>query len=299
MIINLLKGGLGNQLFQYAAGKALSLFHCTEHALDISNFGTSTHSSHTLRNLDIFDFNIHSKVASEGEIESLRPSDSLFFNKVARFTNKFIKKYYIDWRPEIFFAGKNLYLDGYFQSEKYFCNYISVIRDEFSLLEDYKFQASEILSSIRSEKISISIHIRRGDYVNNKRIQHIYDVCTWDYYKHAINMMLEKFPEARFFVFTDDQEWVKDKLFTCPRLILVSGMSNISGDMLRPSQELFLMSQCNHHIIANSSFSWWGAYLNDSLNKIVIAPDVWNRSKFFPQKNVVPSNWLRLPVHGQ
>jgi hypothetical protein len=298
LIISSLNGGLGNQLFQYAAGRSLALSNCTEHVLDVSKYKDVALSNQTPRNLDILDFNISSKVAVDQELKKLRPSNFMLNRGWRLFNNKFINKYYLDWHPELFSAGKELYLEGYFQSEKYFIDIIHVIRNEFTLREEYLIPISHILGQIQSDQPSISIHIRRGDYVNNLRIRHTYDICTLDYYALAIQEMLQRNPNASLFIFSDDIEWVQDNMLIFPNTTLVSGMRTTSGGNLRPSQEMFLMSRCNHHIIANSSFSWWGAYLNTLSNKVVIAPNLWNRSKLAPQRNIIPQAWMRLSVNG-
>ena len=297
MIISLLNGGLGNQLFQYAAGRSLASFHCTEHILDISKFSNIAFSNQTPRNLDIFDFNISSRVAVDEDLIKLRPSNIMLARVWRSLKNRFFKKYYLDWRPELFSGGNQQYLDGYFQSEKYFIDIVDELRNEFTLCDEYLLPIANILNKIQSDPPSISIHIRRGDYVNNMQIRHIYDICTLDYYTRATQEILQRYPNARLFIFSDDVEWVQKNMTAFQNITLVSDMKTISGENLRPSQELFLMSQCDHHIIANSSFSWWGAYLNTSLTKVVIAPNLWNRSKLFPQENIIPRSWIRLPVN--
>jgi len=297
LIISLLNGGLGNQMFQYAAGRSLALFNCTEHVLDISKYCNAVSSNQTPRNLDILDFNISSRVAVDQDLIKLKPSSFVFSRVWRLFNNKFLKKYYLGWRPEIFLAGNQQYLDGYFQCEKYFISVINELHSEFTLREVYLLPIAHILNQIQSNQPSISIHIRRGDYVNNLRMRHIYDVCTLDYYTRATQELLRRYPNARLFIFSDDIEWVKNNMPAFQKTTLVSGMKTISGQKLRPSQELFLMSQCDHHIIANSTFSWWGAYLNTSLTKVVIAPNLWNKSKLFPQENIIPQSWVRLPAN--
>ncbi len=296
MIINLLKGGLGNQLFQYAAGKCLSIFHKTNHALDISMYCAHISLNQVPRNLDIFDLKISAEIAGDIDLKRLRPSNFYLLNLIRSFKNKYIYRYYLDWRPEIFSAGNDLYLDGYFQSEKYFLACIDDLSKEFSLQQKYIEPILSIRNKINTSTTPVSIHIRRGDYVKNPRMRNIYDVCSVNYYSLAISNILNKYPGATFFIFTDDVDWVKSSKFIFPNSILVSEMKTIAGDPLRPSQELFLMSQCQHNIIANSSFSWWGAYLNKNLNKIVIAPNIWNKSFSLRQSDIVPENWLRIKV---
>lgn len=296
MIINLLKGGLGNQLFQYAAGKSLSIFHKTSHSLDISNYSAQISSNQTPRNLDIFDLKISAEIAGDQDIDRLRPPNFYLLNLIRSFRNKYIHRYYLDWKPEIFSAGNDLYLDGYFQSEKYFLTCIDDLRKEFSLHQRYIEPIVSIWNKISASPMPVSIHVRRGDYVKNARMRDIYDVCSVNYYSLAITNILNQCPDATFFIFSDDVDWVKSSKFFPLHAILVSEMKTMLGDSLRPSQELFLMSQCQHNIIANSSFSWWGAYLNQNPNKIVIAPKLWNNSFSLRQPNIVPEKWLRIDV---
>jgi hypothetical protein len=296
LIISLLNGGLGNQLFQYAAGKSLALFNSTDHRIDISRYLGDGVKSQTPRNLDILDFSITSPVASPAELSVINPTASLLKNFADKLVNKIRGSYHLDWHPELFSAGSNLYLKGYFQCERYFASCVDQIRAEFTLQSEYLGQISPICKEIKSAPASISVHVRRGDYVQSGRMKKIYDVCTDDYYLRAILAARKSYPDAVFYIFSDDIGYSKNLFSLVDGVHFLSSRCLPDGTLLRPSQELFLMSQCNHNIIANSSFSWWGAYLNQNPNKLVIAPSVWNRSSRLQQPNILPESWLQIEV---
>ena len=140
------------------------------------------------------------------------------------------------------------------------------------------------------------MHIRRGDYITNPRANKIHNVCTKNYFYNGLEYLCSRLNSPTIFVFSDDIDWVKAEMNLPKSTIYVSELRQISGDRLRASQEIYLMSLCQHNIISNSSFSWWGAYLNQFIDKIVIAPNVWSRSKIISHKNILPSGWVGLPI---
>jgi len=290
LIISVLKGGLGNQLFQFAAGKSLSLYNEVDHELDTTHF-ERIESKTTQRNLDIYDFKISSKIVSDANLLKLKPNT---IKKVLlRINNQLFKKYYLNWDHR-FFDGRETYLDGYFQSEKYFLWCEHDIRRELILRDELLSEIVDIKDQINQTHNAVSLHIRRGDYVMNPKNRHLYDVCNSDYYGKAIKYIRDRIENPTFFIFSDEINIFKNILKSNERFIPISSMLTKNNKKLKPSQELFLMSLCKNHIIANSSFSWWGAYLNANNNKTVIAPNPWNRSKFYRQTDIVPLNWIKL-----
>lgn len=276
-----LQGGLGNQMFQYAF--YLSIKHIFNHSLYNTGWFSfnSCHQGFELNNL----FGIQCN------------SNKLFYIilRIARKLDKFVKipglqliqdkipSTYIQCFP---LSSLNLF-DGYWQTEKYFNSIDKEIREAFTFdFEKISVKSLEVLNSIRISSNPISIHIRRGDYLSEDSKPLYGGICTLKYYEEAINLILQKFDNCDFFIFSDDIQWAKDNL-SIPDAVFVN--HNVGKDSW---QDMFLMSQCKHNIIANSSFSWWGAWLNDNPEKIVIAPrkfmNVGNSS------DIIPSTWIKI-----
>jgi hypothetical protein len=286
MIITNLKGGLGNQMFQYACGYALSKDYGSKNRVDISYF-SSIPSNHTKRIFELSLFNISSQIATEAEIIKTRGKR----NQVTQLFDVMSAKAYTiftDLYPIKKYLGiRDLYLNGYFQSEKFFVKYRENILKEFSLTKEQKTNEYNMVSNkIRTDNNSISMHIRRGDYIEDLKTAKHHGVLGIDYYKRALSILNVKNPNI--YVFSDDIDWVK-KNFT----FLPKNTYFVSKHKFNSAQEIILMSLCKHNIIANSSFSWWGAWLNQNKKKIVIAPKKWTQSMLYINRSIIPNNWHR------
>jgi hypothetical protein len=191
--------------------------------------------------------------------------------------------------PRILDAADGSYLEGYFQSERYFVEIADVIRADLTLppLSDARNRAT--LQAIEAAQ-SVSLHIRRGDYVTHARTNQQFGTCSPDYYARAADHIAQAVGAApTFFVFSDDPSW------TVANLRLPYPVHFITHNGARRAHEdLRLMSRCRHHIIANSSFSWWGAWLNPSATKVVVAPAVWFAGGGIDESTLVPERWVRL-----
>jgi hypothetical protein len=284
MIVVKLSGGLGNQMFQYAAGKSLSSKLGVSLGLDIRELvkGNTT-NEYTFRTFQLNKFLINSEIV---------PSNpSIFKLFIFRCIKKFKKYNELSYSfDNSFFSLKgNIHLIGYWQSEQYFNN----IREE--LLLDFKLRHSlDKLNKRLEEKIhnsnSVAVHIRRGDYISNSSAAHVHGICSIEYYLNAISYLSNFFDNLKLFVFSDDIAWAKNNLKELNYEIeYVEG--NIGDDSYI---DLYLMSQCNHNIIANSTFSWWSAWLNQNKGKTVIAPKKWFNSNELKCDDLIPSNWVRL-----
>lgn len=296
MIIVKLMGGLGNQMFQYAAGRALALRHRTQLKLDLS-FLNSAQAGHTHRVFLLNSFPIIADIASSSEISFVEHQINKPF--VRRLMDLMKRKWpgqnftiLLDYDNVInrrfFTAGENTILSGYWQSEQYFIDVARQIRAELSPREPVDVLNCCLLDQINKIN-SVSVHVRRGDYVNNHKINSIHGVCSLSYYNQAMEFIAQEVQEPHFFVFTDDPEWTRKHLITQYPTTVVDHNS-----VERPHDDLFLMSACNHHIIANSSFSWWGAWLNRKISKIVIAPKRWFALPTHAAEGLVPQEWVRL-----
>ena len=187
-------------------------------------------------------------------------------------------------------VSSNVLLIGNWQNEKYFSSFQDSVISHFSFKLPLNAINSKRLNRILNSN-SISIHVRRGDYVDNIGANKNHGVCSLDYYRKSINYILNKIDNPTFFVFSDDPVWVEENL-------KIKGEHEyINGNMGNMSYvDMQLMSNCKHNIIANSSFSWWGAWLNRNTEKIIIAPRQWfaNPEKNSNKKELVPSSWIKI-----
>uniref|UniRef100_UPI0040489EC1 alpha-1,2-fucosyltransferase n=1 Tax=Algoriphagus sp. TaxID=1872435 RepID=UPI0040489EC1 len=295
MIIVKLMGGLGNQLFQYAAAKNLAKNNQTELLIDVeSGFEGDPYK----RSFALSNFCIQSKVADPEMINlHIRKSKIIKYlitklfdlYPIGRF--KYLNEafYHYDSRIANFITSNDIYLEGYFHSERYFNLISSEIRTEFELKHPADSINSKYLAQIeRSE--SVAVHVRKYNDALVNNVNQMYGSCTTEYYRKAIKHVHEKIHNPFFFVFSDDIEWTKKNI-----IVDTDKVEYIShNDLDKGHEDIRLMKACKHNIIANSSFSWWGAWLNKNPNKIVIAPERWLESEIFDFKDVVPPNWIKL-----
>lgn len=292
MIIVKVIGGLGNQLFQYATARRLSVTRDTELKLDISDFA----DYHRYYLLDRF--NIQANLANKNEIRKFRRYKKSRLRIFGRFYNaffanesKYIEEKRYGFNPEILSLGDNIYLDGFWQTEKYFKDIKNLLFEEFKPRNPVQEYYREIIEKIKNTE-SVAVHFRRGDYVSNKKLVEIYGTPSLKYYITAAQIIKEKIPTAIFFLFSDNIEWVKKNISLPGEIIYVSKETSDCED-----EELFTMSFCKHYIISNSTFSWWGAWLStihNNHNKIIIAPQQWFKDESIVPKDIIPEEWLKL-----
>lgn len=266
MIITKIYGGLGNQLFQYAIGRCFSELKNVPLFLDINQF-----EQYKLRDYNLGEFNISQNFANRAIsnrysfFESSRLNN--LYNKLM-FNKGYVKEKTFDFDEKLFETKHdNIYLEGYWQNEKYFSPIKNVLRNEFTLRNPLSENAKNMENLIYSTIDSVSIHIRKTDFLK-KENKKIFSDLTASYYKKAINEIIQHSKNPHFFIFSDDFTWIKENIhFDLPITYI---------DSNNPAHEdLHLMSLCNHNIIANSTFSWWGAWLNDNTEKMVIGPENW------------------------
>lgn len=287
MIITKLIGGLGNQLFQYAAGRRLAYINNTNLKLDLSWYKNVDGGKATSRAYGLGEFNIIAEnFASLEEIGRFKK------NKIYTILEKlnlyhrdsFTKERQFNLNPEVLNLSDNNYIQGHWQSEKYFKDIEDIIRKEFTLKKSVINEYGKLID----ETNSVSIHIRRGDYVTDKKTRDFYETCTLNYYHTAIKKIIDNVISPHFFIFSDDMGWVKDNLIVGYPLIFVSNSQS------KDYEELALTSRCKHNIIANSSFSWWGAWLNNNPNKIIIAPQKWFKNPSINTEDLIPESWIKI-----
>ncbi|MBA2611420.1 MAG: alpha-1,2-fucosyltransferase [Bacteroidetes bacterium] len=294
MIVVKLIGGLGNQLFQYAAGIALANYHKTELFLDISYLNADTKGAYTKRKFELDKFNITAKLADIKILENFNFDENIFRMRLKKLSpglfNKMIfNEHQFNFHNNFLKLPNTTYLNGYWQSEKYFNSFRVKLLEEITLTMPLSEEALAVDGKIR-EVNSVSLHVRRGDFVSLKSANHFHGHLDIDYYKLAFEKINTKIKDATYFIFSDDMDWCKANFDFIPSKKFVDGeMNNISTH-----EELILMSHCRHNIIANSSFSWWGAWLNQNSDKIVIAPKNWFADKTINTNDLIPGNWIKI-----
>ena len=280
MIIIKIKGGLGNQLFQYAVGRAVALHHKSPLKLDLTMFKT-----YELHKYLLDQFAIQADTATENEISELKGGNNLLFSALRKAGLVKRKSYLKEKRSSYFdasvFQNDDVYLDGYWQNELYFSGIRELLLRELASISSMSDEGYAYLECIKKSN-SVSLHIRRGNYLNLKNV----NVLDVDYYIKAVDYLRKSIEKPTFFIFSDDLEWCKNSLGFLDNCVFVDRTKTEIDD-------LKLMSFCQHNIIANSSFSWWGAWLNQNSKKTVIAPKDWLLND--PgSSNVILSDWVKL-----
>jgi hypothetical protein len=305
MVTVSLSGGLGNQMFQYALGRCLALNYKTNLVLDTSHYLKYSDRRYELscftlaedirvsNSANYYDFNAASSLVSWLN-QFIKKMSSL--PKLAAepgYSHELVGLIGIEggtvggFDPSIFSEGGNLYLVGFWQNEKYFLDYADQIKLDFSFKKSATGLNSKFLKKIAVEQ-SVSLHVRRGDYLNYPHSD-AKNLAGDDYYKRAVTLMRTKISNPVFYVFSDDPQWCRENLRIGPNTIIVDHNPPNKGH-----EDMRLMSACKHNIIANSSFSWWAAWLNQNLDKTVIAPRLWLNDPSIDTSDVVPEGWVRL-----
>ena len=296
MITVRLSGGMGNQMFQYALGRALSLKHNVPLKLDTTFLDHRIKMPLVLRphfmfrNFDLDVFNIQARIAKPSEISfwnrpflggKLMLIIDAFLRKMA-FLPGWEKKFSFDER--VLRLGPNTYLEGFWQSEKYFSEIASIIRDDFTLKNPLPENIKNLADKIKNSD-SLCIHLRRMHGGGSYHAK--YDM---DYYTRGVEYIKSNNKIDRIYVFSDDIKWCEDNInFDLPTIFVDREYAGKKGE-----GDLFLMSQCKNFIIPNSTFSWWGAWLSSNPNKIVITPKHWFTNSHISTKDLIPEDWVQL-----
>lgn len=297
MIIVKIFQGPGNQMFQYAYGLAAAKRVGTELKLDLSWF--EKNSGHRAYILDRF--KIQTPIASNEEIEYIRSKNgknfleyryNLLRNELAsRHRKAVVKEDLSKIDEELKRPYKNSYIEGYFSTEQFFADAEKEVRTAFQFVNQMPANVQEIADSINEHTVAFSI--RRGDFLGNP----LHNMCSIEYFKRAVERMKKVVPELNLLIFSDEIEWIESNLkFEMPHRF-VQGVADHMDHMR-------LMSLCKHHIIPNSTFSWWGAWLSQP--KTVFAPDLWitddekvhqeTFGHWVETRHTVPESWIRIPA---
>lgn len=292
MIIVKLSGGIGNQMFQYATGRRLAYENNTVLKLDISHYDKLIlPDGLPYRSFDLSIFHINLQIASEREI-------ALFKNKPAPLYQRLLKKIRNTWiphqeiiephfhfYPELLKLKGCIYIDGYWQSEKYFTGIEAILRNDFRIKTTLNPEALKMLHMIGNSN-SICLNVRRQEFASNRYANQF---VGEEYLNNAIREITGRVTDPHFFIFSDELPWCKQHLKIKEKHTFVE--ENLYGDKFRDC--LHLMINCRHFIIPNSSFGWWAAWLGSYPGKIVIAPEKWLNDPRRNTNDVIPSSWIK------
>lgn len=286
MIIVKIWGGLGNQLFQYSFGKYLAarLGAAVKYDIQVTN----SLNSFTQRDLAISFFNVEMPLATAAEVNQKKYFSNIYLarleRKIAQHFPALLQTHIVEPNDPTGFdplqVRDNCYYEGYWQAFKYLQPVDDLIRRHCTLAQPPGQAVTEMLAQIKAAD-SVSIHVRRGDYLTHKYLP----ACTMSYYQKAMLVFTKEAGNTKFFIFTDDVAWCREN-FTGPQYVIVTGNQHF--------EDLYLMSNCRHNIIANSTFSWWGAWLNSNPGKIVVAPEVWHTKQVNKASDLLPANWIKI-----
>lgn len=287
MIIMRLIGGLGNQMFQYAAGRALALKTGQPLVLDKRHYARAREHGYGLDRFRLADTPID--MADLPPAPRQQPLAHVLWRLLRR-RPQLQREAGAAYDHAIATITGPAWIEGYFQSERYFADHADTIRAELTLAAPPDAENASWLSEIAAEPRAVSLHVRRGDYVRNAKFTARHGTCSPEYYARALAHVTDALgTEPVIYAFSDEPDWVRDNL-ALPAEIRVVG----HNDAQRNTEDLRLMSACRHHIVANSSFSWWGAWLNPRADKIVAAPARWFADPAHVNPDIWPDGWTRI-----
>lgn len=287
-------GGLGNQLFQYAAASTLAkrlqvplYFDDSELANSIRVYKLDQYEIYGVRLNAMLrhSFHLNRRLTSRGFGSLLK--------KVGFSPIRFYKENFFGYRKDFHSIESPTWIYGYWQSYRYFAEDAERIRSELLYPKCFDEGVNAALASIRNG-VSVGLHIRRGDYLTNRAAHDLHGICDVSYFLSALRVIRENIGFFKAVIFSDDPDWVRTEFIPILELneidfLMVSGMNG-----LRDVDELFLLAQCTHQVISNSTFGWWGAWLNPASSKLVIRPVKWFQSSALDVSDLSPSEWIAL-----
>lgn len=288
MIVTKIAGGLGNQMFQYAMGRSVALRNNTELRLDCSWFASQPPATFRDYSLPVFPAIASISLYEESDGHVLDCCDYIKYIFYRLHKKKFlqrIKEPHFHYWDGIERIHDNCFLEGYWQSYLYSNSFSDVIKKDFvfpQITDEINFF---YVRSILGFETPVAVHVRRGDYAYSSKAMQVLGLLGLDYYHSAFNIIEKKTVNPTYVFFSDEPEWI-ESAFSDRRRLVVSG--NTGENAYRDMQ---LMSLCSHHIIANSSFSWWGAWLSNS-GGVAIAPSRWSKDGSIDTSDICPPNWF-------
>lgn len=294
LVVVRLIGGLGNQMFQYAAGRALALRHGAELKLDVSGF-----DAYQRRRYELDALPINATVATETDLARFGAEAKPRWRFAERVRRRLriprkcrafpiYREPHFQFDPSMAALRPPVYLDGYWQSEKYFSDCVAAVRRELTASTPLDPANAAVAAQI-DVVTAVSLHVRRGDYADDPKTNRYHGTCSPDYYRRAVEHIAARVGSPHVFVFSDDAQWTRANLHVDVPATFVD-----ANPADRGFGDMHLMSRCRHHVVANSSFSWWGAWLDPSPHKIVVAPKRWFNADGLDTRDLVPAVWVRL-----
>lgn len=281
MVISRITSGLGNQLFQYACGRALSLRHGVPLKLDLQNFQDFKNRRYAL---DVFA--LEATEAAPEEVREFLKNDTLWQRlRTPRAKRRVRRETGLGFDETILRAGPDVYLSGYWQSPRYFEDVETELRRELVWRKPPRPSTQDFLEKISATK-AVAIHVRRGDYVSNPGYAKRFGALPLAYYERALRHLAERETDLHAVIFSDEPVWVKVNF---PRLIPFTVAEGNEA-----TEDLRVMTACRRHVIANSTFSWWGAWLAPFPDKTVLAPARFFNDPILPDRDLVPEEWVRV-----
>ena len=283
MLVIFLQGGIGNQLFQYALYTKLKKLG-KRVRLDYSSIEDQMNNINRQTIFDVFELDRHYNLAAVrgifGKIQR-RIVNRVFLKMAGVYAEKEEGKF----DPDILRLKKG-YLHGYWQTSKYFADCEEELKECLKFKKPLTAANEEILARIKNAKCPVSLHVRLGDYTAEQFRGIFGNICTREYYQKAIAHIRDKYPDATFFVFSNEPDKVTE-VIDIPNAVIVD-----VNDESTASFDMYLMSQCKHNILANSSFSWWAAWMNQNPQKEIVAPKKWFNGIAMP--DICPDHWVRI-----
>jgi len=293
MIVVQITGGLGNQMFQYASAMALAHHHNTKLKVELNSFKRAVLPELEVpRNFELTAFNGFLYEEAEKADISLFQANSLISKKIQQTLPRHKRLVYTEgsfaFDKNFFKSNRDVYLKGHRQSEKYFVHYKEALIQIFQLKRELVQDVADFANRLTTEN-SVAVHIRRGDYLRLPIILDWHGVLSKEYYFNSLQVLVKEIPNLKIYYFSDDPQWVENELLSNFPGTIVSG--NISKDHYH---DFHLIQSCRNQIVANSSFSWWAAWLNPNPNKIVIAPKKWFNNAPYDTRDLIPDSWIKL-----
>lgn len=284
-------------MFQYAAARRLAIRNNSELKLDLSILKNRQDGA-TSRVYELKHLNTKATIATPLEVaeytriyKNWAQATLVRLRRIAGLAvfhpNVYVERHF-HFDSALLDAPDNSYLEGYRQSEKYFMDIGDIVRNEFAVITEQDEWNRQLAEEIKATE-SVSFHVRRGDFVSDKVTREFHGVCSLNYYKSAIDRITSQVRSPHFFIFSDDPAWVKENLEISNPATFMDHNGPDKGH-----EDLRLMGLCSHHIIANSSFSWWGAWLGTHPSKVVIAPMRWFKDESINTSDLLPETWIRM-----
>ncbi|HYG37482.1 MAG TPA: alpha-1,2-fucosyltransferase [Cytophagales bacterium] len=288
MILVYLMGGIGNQMFQYAAGKALAKRIGTE----LKVYFNEDEYPYVKYFYHLGVFKLKVDFPTNEEYKRFKPLKGIA-KKIANLlginaNGRIVAQTGFEYFPSFFETPNDSYIKGFYQSHKFFSSIEQTIQKDFEFAQPATGLNAEFLAEINNTN-SVSVHFRRGDYIYAKRTNEFHGVCSLEYYHEAVERVCSKLDAPTLFIFSNDMPFVKENFKTHYAIRYVE-----QNDFVNSHEDLRLMAACKHNIIANSSFSWWAAWLNRNPEKMVIAPGRWFAEESINTKDLIPSGWIKI-----